>query len=65
MIAEIKVGRTDGKITSYNLFFSNGLRLKADTPWFMSADERAEILAQFLCVVDAMRAAGFVVTGEI
>ena len=61
MIAEIKVGRTDGKITSYNLFFSNGLRLKADTPWFMSADERAE----FLCVVDAMRAAGFVVTGEI
>lgn len=63
MKAVIKVGRTDTMVSSYNLFFDNGLRLKVDVLWAGKA-EHERIIKQFEEVVSALILGGISVTGD-
>jgi hypothetical protein len=65
LTAIIKTGRKDTVVSSYNLFFSNGLRLTTEDLVWRSRDERAAIRLQFCQVVIELRNAGVPVHGDI
>jgi hypothetical protein len=65
MKAHVKVGRKEGFVSSYNLFFDNGLRLQTEDLTWKTADDRTRIGEQFLVVVAALKAAGVEVEGGI
>lgn len=59
MKVEVKQGKKEGFVSSLNLFFENGLRLKTDDMTFMSSDSKRAIESQFADVVAALASAGF------
>lgn len=63
MKAEVKIGRKDGFVSSYNLFFENGLRLMTQSVLWGGVEDRAVVLAQFKEVIAALQAAGVDVIG--
>jgi hypothetical protein len=63
MTVTVKVGKKEGFVSSYNLFFPDGLRLKTDDLTFMGADDRKKIREQFEAVLEALCVAGFDVEG--
>jgi hypothetical protein len=65
MTVTIKVGTKDTIVSSYNLFFSDGLRLKTDDLMWLGTAERDKIRDQFMNVCDALRGAGWTVEGSL
>jgi hypothetical protein len=61
----IKVGRKEGLVSSYNLFFEDGSRLKTDDLLWVGAAEREAIAENFLKLVQTLQAAGWKVEGDI
>jgi hypothetical protein len=59
----VKVGRKEGFVSSYNLFFANGLRLMTPDQTFAASSDRAEVKKQFDDVVAALIVGGFEVEG--
>ena len=67
MTVTVKVGKTEGFVSSYNLFFpdESGLRLRtADLQW-LGVAEREKIRDQFEAVLEALVVAGWTVKGVI
>lgn len=65
MKVTVKIGRTEGFVSSYNLFFENGLRLKTDSLLWVSKDEKENIRLQLAKIVDMLRSAGCDIKGEL
>lgn len=65
MTVTIKIGRKEGFISTYNLFFPDGLRLQTKDLTFASAEDRKLIKIQFQSVVDALRSVGWIIEGEV
>lgn len=63
MKADIKTGRTEGFVSSYNLFFENGLRLKTEDLTWKSVGERDAVRRRFDTVVMALVEAGIEIYG--
>ena len=61
----LKTGRKEGFVSSWNLFFDNGLRLQTIDLTFRSTDEVDETFTQFCEIVEVLRAAGFEIDGEM
>jgi hypothetical protein len=65
MTITVKVGKKEGFVSSYNLFFPNGLRLMTeDTTWACAADKK-KIQEQFQSVVNSLRDEGWTIEGTI
>lgn len=65
MITEVKIGRREDFISSYNLFFPSGLRLKTIDLTFATSEDRAKIAKQFEDLVENLRLSGWEVNGEV
>lgn len=65
MKVTIKIGRIEGFVSSYNLFFENGLRLKTDSLVWLSKDDKEAVRLQLIEVVKALRSAGCKIEGEL
>lgn len=65
MRAIIRVGKTEGFTSSYNLIFDNGLRLTTmDLKWLPS-DNKAKIRERFEQVVEGLRELGLTIDGKV
>ena len=65
MTVTVKTGRKDGIVSSYNLFWENGLRLKTDDLIFLTGAERAAIREQFQAVIVVLLNGGATVVGSL
>ena len=63
MKVTVKVGKTDGRESSFNLFFESGLRLATESLVFKTVDEKKAIREQFNEVLEALAKAGWDIEG--
>lgn len=61
----VKVGRTEGFVSSYNLIFPDGLRLKTNSLTWFPASEKQKIHDRFLALLNSFHSAGWTVEGTI
>ena len=60
---EVKIGRTEGFVSTLNLFVDDSLRLQTPLMVFMPAAERIMVIQKFKDIVGNLQSAGFEVTG--
>ncbi len=63
MKVTVKTAKKEGFVSSYNLFFESGLRLKTDDLTWVGVEERKQIKEQFDAVLDALAKAGWDIEG--
>ncbi len=63
MTVIVKVGKTEGFVSSYNLFFSSGLRLKTDDLTWATDAKHKKTQEQFHDLLETLAAAGWTIEG--
>ena len=63
--ATVKTGTREGFVSSYTIFFSNGLRRKTEDLTWSTTDQQIATRAQFIEVLGVLQQAGVHIEGDI
>ena len=65
MKAFVKVGRREGFVSSYNLIFPSGLRLRTEDLTWANYDRKNTVAVQFLNLLQELKNCGWEIEGEV